>query len=102
MRLQHSQIDSITSIVTRYAGNGCRIFLFGSRINDSARGGDVDLFVESPNAIPRIQQARLKMEIELAIRLPVDLIVKSAKSMKTPFEKIIRSQAIQLLQQGQT
>jgi predicted nucleotidyltransferase len=57
-------------------GEHARIWLFGSRVNDSRRGGDVDLYVE-PETVPDLT-ARLRCRSELAdaLDLNVDLIVQ--------------------------
>lgn len=96
MRLLGSQVDNINRIVHQYAGNGSRVYLFGSRVDDAARGGDVDLLVETPKAVPLIKRVRLKMAIESAIGLPVDLIVRMGGKAPTAFEKIAQAQAIPL------
>lgn len=96
MRLLDSQIENINQIVQKYIGSDCRIYLFGSRINNKARGGDIDLFIETSKIIPRIQQARIKMELESTIGLPVDLVIKYKGKAPSSFEKIIIEQAVPL------
>lgn len=46
MRLRAGQIDAIRDVVRQEPGPGARVRLFGSRLDDDRRGGDVDLFVE--------------------------------------------------------
>lgn len=47
MRLTDYQIDRILSIARGIYGDAVRIYLFGSRINDEKRGGDIDLLIET-------------------------------------------------------
>jgi hypothetical protein len=46
MRLTPAQIDAIKSTATAVLGEGAQVTLFGSRVNDTAKGGDVDLMIE--------------------------------------------------------
>ncbi len=46
MRLSPAQCESIRAIVAAQAGDSARVRLFGSRLDDTAKGGDVDLLVE--------------------------------------------------------
>jgi hypothetical protein len=51
MRLSTEDIAAIRGLIQARFGPGTGIWLFGSRLSDSARGGDVDLYVE-PAACP--------------------------------------------------
>ncbi|SHE20524.1 nucleotidyltransferase domain-containing protein [methanotrophic endosymbiont of Bathymodiolus puteoserpentis (Logatchev)] len=46
MRLTHKEIDTIKNSVLSLDADA-RIYLFGSRIDDAKRGGDIDLLIES-------------------------------------------------------
>jgi len=46
MRLTASQATRIRDGVARFFGPGSRVWLFGSRLDDRSRGGDIDLYVE--------------------------------------------------------
>ncbi len=45
MRLSHKDISIITEIFQEYFKSG-KLYLFGSRTDDSKKGGDIDLYVE--------------------------------------------------------
>ena len=47
MRLSPAQIDIIKTTAQTVLGDGARVTLFGSRVDDQAKGGDVDLYVET-------------------------------------------------------
>ena len=47
MRLTEYQAEAIRKVLCRHFGQDARVFLFGSRVDDSARGADIDLFVEA-------------------------------------------------------
>ena len=43
MRLSHQQIQSITDTIRQLVDAQATVYLFGSRLNQQAKGGDVDL-----------------------------------------------------------
>ncbi len=47
MRLNQFEIDSIKQITRRVFGDNSKVFLFGSRVDDNLRGGDIDLYIQS-------------------------------------------------------
>lgn len=96
MRLTKQQTKTITQTVTRLAGIGTAVYLFGSRLNDQAKGGDIDLFIESDAQLSLIDRAQIKMELESQLGLPVDIVSKFRSAVATPFQIIAQSQSIQL------
>ena len=46
MRLTKQQVHVIHDFAIQLAGNHARVWLFGSRLDDEARGGDCDLMLE--------------------------------------------------------
>ena len=65
MRITPEQIAAIRIGVTQLAGDAARVWLFGSRVRDEARGGDVDLLVEPDVAVaePAQLSARLASRV---------------------------------------
>lgn len=47
MRLTNEQIMTIKTIILSNFGPAAKLMLFGSRMDDSKRGGDIDLLVET-------------------------------------------------------
>ncbi|WP_294630322.1 nucleotidyltransferase domain-containing protein [uncultured Bacteroides sp.] len=65
MRLQTKEIEIIRKVAREIYGEGVRVYLFGSRLDDTKRGGDIDLLVRTTTAkrgvLERIRMiARLK------------------------------------------
>lgn len=53
MRLTHHQIETIRTHFATSFPLGDRLWLFGSRINPRAKGGDIDLYIETHEQISR-------------------------------------------------
>ncbi len=94
MRLTPAQIDTIQSTVHAVLGEDAQVTLFGSRVNDQQKGGDVDLYVETaqPDLMKKI---RCKVSLQDQLDLPVDLIVKPHGD-RSPIALIAKQQGIRL------
>jgi predicted nucleotidyltransferase len=46
MRLTAFEISAIKQAVQTIFGTGSEVFLFGSRLDDAKRGGDIDLYIK--------------------------------------------------------
>jgi len=94
MRLTEAQRQSIKSTVTKVIGEASRVWLFGSRVDDAKRGGDIDFYVEtSPH--PLMDEVRCKQYLEEALDTPVDLIVRRPGD-NSPIAVIARTEGIAL------
>lgn len=96
MRLSDQQIQSITNTIRQLIDAQASIYLFGSRLNQQAKGGDVDLLIESDQVISFLQKAKIKMSLENQLGLPVDVICKSRAAEPTAFQAIALSKAVRL------
>lgn len=96
MRLTRTQIETILRAVGRMAGSGVRVMLFGSRLDDAARGGDLDLLIEAERRPTLIQQSGIKSELEAALAMPVDIVTISSGAAPTPFQGIALARAVEL------
>lgn len=76
MRLTPDQAQAIRERIRGCMGPRARIWLFGSRVDDTRRGGDVDLYVE-PETVPSLAASLLcKSALADTLDLNVDLIVR--------------------------
>ena len=71
MRLTPTEISAIQNHSRHFWGKAVSVWLFGSRVDDSKRGGDIDLLVLSKNEDERIRF--LKEEINFLIALKNDI-----------------------------
>jgi predicted nucleotidyltransferase len=83
-RLTESEIATITKVVSAYDSNA-NVYLFGSRVHDNLRGGDIDLLIIS-KTLKLIDKINIKIELSDLLGLPkVDLILK--QSPDNPFAR---------------
>ena len=99
MRITQEQIDAIRTNVLALAGRDARVWLFGSRVDDQALGGDVDLMLElqEPVAEPALLSARLAAKVSRAMYgRKVDVLVKAPNLMQLPIHAVALAEGIRL------
>lgn len=68
-------------------GADSRVWPCGSRADDARRGGDIDLLVETPHAIPGRVGALCRLEGALVMGLgerKIDVVLKDARTAEAP------------------
>lgn len=66
MRLSTAQITTIRNAVRELAGKDATVRLFGSRLDDNLRGGDIDLLVELPNPVDNPAQLAAQISARIS------------------------------------
>ncbi len=94
MRLTPAQIDTIKTTATAVLGEGVQVTLFGSRVHDTQKGGDVDLYVETTQT-DLMKKIRCKVSLQDQLDMPVDLIVKPFGD-RSPIALIAKQEGIRL------
>jgi len=99
MRLSQADRDLIKTTVADRLGSKASVRLFGSRTDESRRGGDIDLFIETPEAV----EGRLGLECALAVELErafegrhIDVVITAPNLPERPIDAIARSTGIML------
>ena len=80
MRLHPAEQDAVREACLATLPSGSRVCLFGSRLDDTVRGGDIDLLVELPRPLPaeEIVERRTRFAARLYRRLGeqrIDIVV---------------------------
>ena len=93
MRLTRDEINNFKKSIKNIDANA-RIYLFGSRTNDQAKGGDIDIAVFSKN-MGRMQKAMVKNNFYKDFgEQKIDIVVLT--SQDDPFWQVIKDQSILL------
>ena len=97
MRITPQQISTIIQTTRSIAGENAQVWLFGSRLDDTRKGGDIDLLIESVPMAGTMERARIKNQLELHLQLPVDVLATCPGTKERPFVSIARAQAVRLI-----
>lgn len=93
MRLTEFEVDAIKECIYQF-DPGAKIILFGSRIDDTKKGGDIDLLVLSEK-ITKSERRRIKINLYDKIgEQKIDMIV--TPEIISAFHRIAISEGLQL------
>ena len=91
MRLTDDQIMIIRQLASQIAGSQSRVRVFGSRLDDAARGGDIDLMLELPEPVdnPAFMAAQMSARVSRAMHgRKVDVLLSAPNLMHLPIHDI--------------
>ena len=95
MRLETGQVEAIREEIRRFDADA-DIYLYGSRVDDSGRGGDIDLLVVSDKLGFR-EVLRLRTGILDRIGWQqLDLVVRRRDQLEEPLAVVARETGIRL------
>ena len=91
MRLTDDQTQAIKQLAQQIAGEHVHVRVFGSRLDDSARGGDLDLMLELPEPAdnPALMAARFSARVSrLMLGRKVDVLIAAPNLLRLPIHDI--------------
>ena len=91
MRLSEAEVGAILTCAKRTFGQGCVVRLFGSRLDDCRRGGDIDLHVVTETSgLATIQNEILfSLALQDAIgEQKIDVIARAPGFLPRPIDEI--------------
>ena len=91
MRLTDYQIQAIRRLAREVAGDQARVRVFGSRLDDAAHGGDLDLMLELPEPVdnPALMAARMAAKVSRTMSgRKVDVLLSAPNLMRLPIHDI--------------
>ena len=101
MRLSDHQASIIRTAVTRHFGSGARVILFGSRVDDRQRGGDIDLLIQTDQTdVAAMTRAEIALLVQLNQQLgeqKIDILLDyPTRTHRPPIFSIAEQQGILL------
>ncbi len=99
MRISQQQQDDIIELVQQHISKEAKIWLFGSRADHNARGGDIDLYIEVDH-LSDIFNRKINLRLALEDRwgeTKVDLLVHDLQYTEQPIHKIAREEGVRLV-----
>ncbi len=101
MRLTPTQAETIRETARRCFGEDVEVWLFGSRVDDTRRGGDIDLYIETDLATAEASwdaERRFLGALYLALgEQKIDVVVKRRPDQKRlPIFDVARAQGVHL------
>lgn len=91
MRLTANQIDFIRQLANQLAGARAQVRVFGSRLDDTAKGGDLDLLLELPEPVenPAMLAANMSAKVSRSVYgRKVDVLISAPNLKKLPIHEI--------------
>lgn len=98
MRLTPQQVSDIVRLTHEQIHPQAKIWLFGSRVDDNARGGDIDLYIDTPCIDdPGLAKIRLRLAFEDTWgECKVDLVLHQQTNPEQPIHVLARTEGIRL------
>jgi len=76
---------------------GAEIWLFGSRVDDRRKGGDIDLYIETGNEMQLTDQLRLTSRLQRALGFrKIDLVIRTPDSAERSIFQTAKKTGVRL------
>lgn len=99
MRLSPQHIAVIKQVALDVLGPQASIILFGSRVHDHLKGGDIDLLIDTPNQVPNraVAAARIVVGIQRQIgERQIDVVLIDPLTPEQPVHTQARAHGVPL------
>lgn len=98
MRLSSGYTRTILATARRQFGDDVVVWLFGSRVSDSRRGGDIDLLVDVPVPVPNKPREAARFAAALQTQLgdqKIDVVIDDHRDPR-PIHEVARREGLEL------
>jgi predicted nucleotidyltransferase len=93
IRLKDEEIEIIKEVAIEIFGEDAKVYIFGSRVDLTKKGGDIDIFIETQKEVSLNQEIEFLAKLELkGIERSVDVLIKAKNRDNKPiFEEAKRT-----------
>jgi|688.fasta_scaffold150917_2 predicted nucleotidyltransferase len=95
MRISTTEINALRTIIGALDPAG-RIYLYGSRLDDARRGGDIDVYLQASRPIDLRTRLLTQYRLQQACDTRVDLLVRNPTQAAQPIHQIAVEQGVLL------
>jgi predicted nucleotidyltransferase len=75
MRLKAKEINSIKKVVNQFFKDA-QIYIYGSQLDDSKRGGDIDIYIIPKDREKLLQkESKIKFLLQHMLYKPIDILI---------------------------
>jgi len=96
MRLSDEEKRAIVSVVATF-DPAAEVYLFGSRVNDAQKGGDIDLLIYSGRIDRKVRRAIRRAILDRIGEQKLDIVaIPDPGEVTEPFVRLARQNAVRL------
>ncbi len=99
MRITKQQRTHIVTKTKEVMGDDVQVMLFGSRVNDLEKGGDIDLYIKTPNLVEDPAQSIMAIEAKLILALgdqKIDILLNAPNLQKHTIHQVAEQTGVLL------
>ncbi|HKZ57561.1 MAG TPA: nucleotidyltransferase domain-containing protein [Thermodesulfovibrionales bacterium] len=98
MRITSLEKTIIKSSVKRHFGRDAGVYLFGSRVDDDRKGGDIDLYITTDMPTSEIMREKIGLLVDMEKSLgeqKIDIVINNHTKQK-PIYEIAEKEGVKL------
>lgn len=80
MRLKSEEINAVKQAALNYFGSDAKVYIFGSRVSDVKKGGDIDIYIETCLRTDEYIKKKIPFKLELYKKIgeqKIDVVVNN-------------------------